>query len=285
LVVAQTWSEIHRLNDAIRTALKDTGHLPAEEQIVKARETIDLSHVQKRDPRFYDPERLVIFRRNVCGFKRNQTGRVVGFLENSLLVESASRVRDIPFSKLDAVTVYRDRDMSLCIGDQLQLKSNGKTADGRRLTNGELVTVSKISEDGMVHLQDGRALGNGYRDFVRGYAVTSYGSQGKTVDHVLFSDSAVRAATSQQQWYVTISRGRKSIRIFTEDRDGLAENILRTGARELALEIDNPNGTSRAAISERPNRRLSVWETLQRLIGIKRTSKRTSETIKTVETV
>ena len=29
-----------------------------------------------------------------------------------------------------------------------------------------------------------------YRQFVRGYAVTSYGSQGKTVDHVLFSDSA-----------------------------------------------------------------------------------------------
>jgi conjugative relaxase-like TrwC/TraI family protein len=285
LVVAQTWSEIHRLNDAIRTALKDAGHLPAEEQIIKARETIDLSHVQKRDPRFYDSEKLVIFRRNVCGFKRNQTGRIVGFLENSLLVESASRVRDIPFSKLDAMTVYRDRDMSLCIGDQLQLKSNGKTADGRRLTNGELVTVSKISEDGVVHLKDGRALGKGYRDFVRGYAVTSYGSQGKTVDHVLFSDSAVRAATSQQQWYVTISRGRKSIRIFTEDRDGLAENILRTGARELALDIDKPNGTSRAANSERPNRRMSVWETLQRLIGIKRTSKRTSETIKTGETL
>jgi hypothetical protein len=33
------------------------------------------------------------------------------------------------------------------------------------------------------------------------YAVTSYGSQGKTVDHVLFSDSTIKAATNAQQWY------------------------------------------------------------------------------------
>ena len=42
---------------------------------------------------------------------------------------------------------------------------------------------------------------------VRGYAVTSYASQGKSVNHVLFSDSAVKAVTNNQQWYVTISRG------------------------------------------------------------------------------
>jgi hypothetical protein len=61
-------------------------------------------------------------------------------------------------------------------------------------------------------------LNQQFRQFVRGYAVTSYAAQGKTVDHVLFCDSAVRAATNDQQWYVTISRGRKSIHIFTTDK-------------------------------------------------------------------
>jgi ATP-dependent exoDNAse (exonuclease V) alpha subunit len=46
-----------------------------------------------------------------------------------------------------------------------------------------------------------------YRQFQRGYAVTSYGSQGKTVDHVLFAMQGMQAATNAQQWYVTISRG------------------------------------------------------------------------------
>ena len=67
--------------------------------------------------------------------------------------------------------------------------------------------------------------------------MTSYASQGKTVDHVLFSDSASKAATSQQQWYVTISRGRKGIRIFTEDKAQLRENISSTGERTLAVEL------------------------------------------------
>jgi ATP-dependent exoDNAse (exonuclease V) alpha subunit len=274
LVVAQTWSEIHRLNEAIRTALKNAGHLPAEEHTVKARETIDLSRAQKTDPRFYDPETRVVFRRNVGGFKRNQTGCVVGFLERSLLVESAGRVREVPFSKLDAVTLCKERALALSVGDRLQLKANGKTADGRRLTNGELVIVARIGPEGAVHLQDGRVLGKGFRDFVRGYAVTSYGSQGKTVDHVLFSDSAVRAATSQEQWYVTISRGRKGVRIFTEDREGLVENIQRSGARELALELrgQSPRATD-VELSRRSQSR-GVWERLRRWIWRRADSQR-----------
>jgi hypothetical protein len=164
------------------------------------------------------------------------------------------------------------------VGDRLQLKANGKTADGRRLTNGELVTVSGIGPEGGVQLQDGRVLEKGFRDFVRGYAVTSYGSQGKTVDHVLFSDSAVRAATNQEQWYVTISRGRKSVRIFTEDREGLAENIQRAGARELALELRGPSPNAKDA--EHARRRLGQGgsERLRRFLGRSTGSQRLSAT-------
>jgi conjugative relaxase-like TrwC/TraI family protein len=278
LVVTQTWSEIHRLNDAIRTALKNAGHLPPEEHPVKARETIDLSRAQKTDPRFYDSETVVVFRRAVAGFKRNQTGHVNGFLGKSLLVEAAGRVREVPFSKLDALTLCRERNLAISVGDRLQLKANGKTADGRRLTNGELVTVSGIGPEGGVQLQDGRILETGFRDFVRGYAVTSYGSQGKTVDHVLFSDSAVRAATNQEQWYVTISRGRKSVRIFTEDREGLAENIQRAGARELALELRAPSPRAKDAEHTRRRQGQGVWERLRRFLGRSNGSQRLSAT-------
>jgi len=56
----------------------------------------------------------------------------------------------------------------------------------------------------------------------------------------LFSDSAIRAATNAQQWYVTISRGRKSIQIFTPDKDQLRHAIIRSGERELALDLLSP---------------------------------------------
>src|SRR5205809_4970657 len=70
-----------------------------------------------------------------------------------------------------------------------------------------------------------------------GYAITSYGSQGKTVDYILFSDSTVKAATNAQQWYVSISRGRRGIRIFTPDKEQLRENITRRGDRLSVMDL------------------------------------------------
>jgi hypothetical protein len=80
-------------------------------------------------------------------------------------------------------------------------------------------------------------LDKNFRQFVRGYAITSYASQGKSINYVLFSDSAVKAATNNQQWYVTISRGKKGIHIFTTDKEQLRENITRGGERPLAVDI------------------------------------------------
>jgi hypothetical protein len=47
----------------------------------------------------------------------------------------------------------------------------------------------------------------------------------------------VKPATNAQQWYVTISRGRRGIRIFTPDKQQLRENITRSGHRPLAMEF------------------------------------------------
>ena len=97
--------------------------------------------------------------------------------------------------------------------------------------------MAHLRPDGAVELTDGRVLDKSFREFLPGYAVTSYGSQGKTVDYVLFSDSTVKAATNAQQWYVTISRGRRGIRIFTPDKEQLRENVSRSGHRPLAMEL------------------------------------------------
>jgi hypothetical protein len=127
--------------------------------------------------------------------------------------------------------------LSLSNGDRLQLKANGNATDQSKVVNGELATVKHVHPDGRIALADGRTLDKNYRQFVRGYAVTSYAAQGKTVDYVLFSDSAVQAATNDQQWYVTISRGRKGVQVFTADKIQLRQNVIRSGGRELALDI------------------------------------------------
>jgi hypothetical protein len=237
VVVSQTWDEIQRLNENIRRGLQKDGLIGKDDTVVTACVRRDLTPAQKRDKRFYDDDSILVFQRKTGGIGRGETGKLWDITGTHLLVEVGGRIRSVSFSQLEHFHVCRPRELKLAAGDRLQLKGNGETGTGRKLANGELVTVKSVSSDGRIRLADGRILEKHYREFVRGYAVTSYASQGKTVDYVLFSDSAVKAATNDQQWYVTTSRGRKGIRIFTCDRLQLRESVVRSGRRTLALEL------------------------------------------------
>jgi conjugative relaxase-like TrwC/TraI family protein len=247
VVVSQSWSEIHKVNEQVRFGLKTQKLIGEAETTVTALERQDLTDAQKRDKRFYQPESILVFNRPTAGFKSGSTGKLCGITDRHLLIEADHRIRPVPFKELDKITVCQPKELSLSTGDRLQLKANTQSQDGRRLANGELVTVKKIHADGRIALNDGRVLPKNYRQFVRGYAVTSYAAQGKTVDYVLFSDSAVKAATNEQQWYVTISRGRKGVKVFTADKIQLRQNITHSGHRPLALDMAGNSTTHKLA--------------------------------------
>src|ERR1700733_15024144 len=237
VIVSQSWNEIRKVNERVREGLKAENLIGETETAVTTLERMDLTDAQKRDKRFYHADAVLVFNRPVVGFKQNSFGKLRGVTEKHLLVELENCIRPVPFKHLDKITVCQPKELSLSVGDRLQLKANDKSLDGRKLTNGELVAVKEIHADGCIVLDDGRVLPKYYRQFVRGYTVTSYAAQGKTVDYVLFSDSAVKAATNQNQWYVTISRGRKGVKIFTADKIQLRENVARSGERTLALDM------------------------------------------------
>jgi hypothetical protein len=145
---------------------------------------------------------------------------------------------------VDRFTVAVAKEMGIAAGDRLQLKFNGKSVEGARLNNGELVTVREIAPDGSLVVEAGaegaearKTLAPTQRVFVRGYAVTSYGLQGKTVDTVMMADAANRASTDAHQWYVTISRGRKRVLVFTPDKEALRFQVQQAGECELALDL------------------------------------------------
>ncbi len=250
VVVSQTWSEIHKVNESVREGLRKRGVVGVQDVAVLALERLDLTDAQKRDKRFYSDKSVLVLNRDVAGLKRGAQCRLVEIGENSVMLEAAGKIRRVRFAQLDRISVCEPRELGLAYGDRLQLKANAKTKDGKQIANGEIVTVKSVEPDGQIQLQDGRTLEANYRQFVRGYAVTSYAAQGKTADFVIFSDSAIRAATNQKQWYVTISRGRRGIEIFTTDKLELRENVVRSGDRELAIELTEntaqPNRRSRS---------------------------------------
>lgn len=237
VVVSQTWAEVHRVNIGIREALKAKGLLAVTDTTVEVLDKQDLTNAQKRDAWFYPPGAMIVFNQKVRDAKPGAKGKLAGIVKSAVLVEMDGKLIPVSNRLLDRITVCRSQEISVAAGDRLHLKANRQLAAGGRVTNGELVTVKSVQPDGGIGLTDGRVLDKGFREFLPGYAVTSYGSQGKTVDFVLFSDSAIKAATNAQQWYVTISRGRRGVRIFTPDKEQLRENLTRSGHRSLALDF------------------------------------------------
>ena len=137
---------------------------------------------------------MIVFNQKVREAEAGTKGKLGGIVKLGVLVEVDGRFVTVSNKMLEKITVCRPQETRVAENDRLHLKANRNLASGGRVTNGELVTVKSVGGDGRIKLTDGRVLDASYREFLPGYAVTSYGSQGKTVDYVLFSDSTVKAA-------------------------------------------------------------------------------------------
>ncbi len=240
LVVAQTWAEVHAVNDAIRSALREAGRLGAG-TILTAYRPLDRSIAQRRDGRFYEAGQSAFFLKGYGRFKKSERCEIAGATERGLILIKNGRRSTVSYRYGDRIAVASPTEMEIAPGDRLQLKANGRSIEGSRLHNGELVTVARVEATGTVVVTSERGetktLPPSERLFVRGYAVTSYVSQGKTADTVILADAGNPAATNAQQWYVSISRGRKRIVVFTPNKEALHKNISRDGNRELATDV------------------------------------------------
>jgi hypothetical protein len=99
------------------------------------------------------------------------------------------------------------------------------TRGGARLSRRLIATEALPSHSFRI---DSLAVGRARTDRLYGRRTQELTSSGLT--------PFCRTATSREQWYVSISRGRKRVVVLTPDRTALRENIQRTSSRELALE-------------------------------------------------
>jgi ATP-dependent exoDNAse (exonuclease V) alpha subunit len=102
-----------------------------------------------------------------------------------------------------------------------------------RATNGEIVTVARVNQKGLIRLEDGRVLPPTFRQFAHGYAITAHRSQGKSVDKGIVSGDGMQ----KELFYVAVSRGRGSVEVITSDKERLRETVARSTARQSASEL------------------------------------------------
>ena len=269
LIVAQTWKEVDAVNAAVRSALGAAGRLGSAVELATCR-AVDLTAAQKQDANSYAPGTKVFFLRRYGRYRRGDVCPVVGAGERGITLLKDGRRSTLAYRYGDRLAVLSEQVCAIAPGERLQLRWNGRSLDDKPLVNGELVTVCDIHPDGRLVVENDRGvrkvLGPDQRLFNYGYAVTSYASQGKTVDTLLFSDAGSRPATNQKQWLVTISRARRRTLIFTPDKSALRLAIATDGHRKLAVE-GTREGQSLARFPSRAVTQRHEWFPAQAIPG------------------
>ena len=92
----------------------------------------------------------------------------------------------------EAFTACRWETIALASGDLLRISGNGRDRTGKhRVNNGSVHRVRGFDgKTGGVVLDNGWVLDRHFGKWAPGYVSTSFGGQGKTVDHVLLAVSA-----------------------------------------------------------------------------------------------
>jgi len=247
LVVSPTHAEGGRVTEAIRDELKRRQMLKGKGLLFDRLEDLRLTEEQRRRADHYEKGLVVQFHQNLAGSKAGKKYTVVGITPMGVMLDN---MRVLPFDEAAKFNVFRRHENAteICRGDSIRITANGKSlgnpksqvpgAKPHALNNGAVHKVKGFTKNGDIVLENGWVVSREYGHFTHGYCTTSHASQGKTVDVVFIAQSANSfGATSAEQFYVSVSRGRRECVVYTDDADGLRQRIKQTSVRRAAVEL------------------------------------------------
>lgn len=164
-------------------------------------------------------------------------------------------------ARLIGVDLFREERRVIAKGDRLQFRAPNRALG---VANGEFATVVVIDDrKAALQMDDGREVKAAVRRLRRidyGYASTSHSSQGATVDRVIVNIDTARSAefVNRKQFYVSISRARHGVTVYTDDRSALRHAVNRTREKSIALERLNLNvGRDLKMVPEPPSHNIT----------------------------
>jgi conjugative relaxase-like TrwC/TraI family protein len=240
LIVAPTHAECRAIADAVRNQQRMGGILGAEDHAVTRLGKLNLTISQKRDPINYDVGQVIEFhRRAKGGFKSGERWEVArAELGAAVVVAKAGEEKLLPLDQANTFDLYVTEQISLAAGDAVRITKNFR-AGGSKFRNNELCTVKAINGE-KITLSDDRVIASQKALHLdQGIAVTSHASQGKTVDQVIVSAPVPAfSQVNSAQFYVSMSRARHAMHLFTDSIAALREAVCRPSERLSPLELE-----------------------------------------------
>lgn len=244
LVISPTHTEGDSVTREIRDRFKQKGRIGKKEMVVPRLTNLNLTEAEKTDCRNYHIGHVVQFSQNLKKIRRGSSWRVMDVSNEDVIIENRTGYRiSLPRENSNHFDVYNLAPIGLSKGDVVRLTKNGFDKDKKRYNNGMTMKVASISEKGSIILHNTKSktklkIDRNFGHIAHAYCVTSHASQGKTVDEVFIAQPAATfAATDMKQFYVSVSRGREAVHIYTDDKKELLEHAAEMRDRQSALEL------------------------------------------------
>jgi ATP-dependent exoDNAse (exonuclease V) alpha subunit len=240
LVISPTHAEGERVTNRIRECLKQAGKLRGAEREFLQLKNLQWTEAQRGDALNYQAGMVVQFHQNVAGFQRGErlTVKRRGGYGGLVAERKGGSAVAVPLEHARRFQVYESRSLALAPGDRVRITQNGFTMDGRRLNNGDLMQVTGFTKSGDIKLANGWVISKDHGNLTHGYCVTSYGAQSKGVDRVFVAESSESfRAADRQQFYVSASRFKEALTIYTDDKQQLLEAVSKSSERPSAIDL------------------------------------------------
>lgn len=242
LVVSPTHREGEAATDAIRSTLHAKGLLSGNERLFDRTVNLSLTDSEKSNPAAYLEGMVIQFKQNTRDFTRSQRALVtrVDTRSRKVTVLRGDKTEvTLPLNEPQKFNVYRREKIALAVGDRVRISENGYDDSRKiRLNNGALYSVSGFTPEGDIRLSNGAVITKHFGNLSYGYVVTADAAQSKTVDVVLAAIGQESImATDMRRTYVTVSRAREAVRIYTDDPEALHKAASRDSFRRSGTEL------------------------------------------------
>lgn len=244
LIVSPTHAQGEAVTQEIRSRLKEAKLIGKKEINASHLVNLNLTEAEKSDWKNYRSGQIVQFNQNTPVIKRGSMWMVKDIKDGAVqIVNDQKETKSLPLNRSEAFSLFEQGQIALAKGDKVRITRNGFDKNDKRLNNGHVFEVIGVTKKGKINLKSNLGkntycIDKDYGHIAHAHCITSYASQGTTVDQVFISQPASTfPATDAKQFYVSVSRGRDAVSIYTDDKTSLLEHASEMGDRESATEM------------------------------------------------
>ena len=255
LVISPTIVERDKVNTHIRDSLQANGRLGRKGKSLTRLQSLQWTEAEKADSRNYVPGQVIQTHANISKhFVKGRKFQVVKVKERKVLTrDEKGSLKALPLDKASRFDVYERSQRDLAKRDLIRITKNSSDKNKERLDNGMMLEVTGLTKDGHIRARTASTskksknlkqylIPHSHENWDYAYCQTSYAAQGKTVDRVfIHQPAATFPATNQEQVYVSVSRGREAVTIYTDDKEELRQMAQQSSRRMAALEVNLPD--------------------------------------------